>query len=177
MNTEPRRVVTTSNAPAKLAVALVAPMHVARASLPTTIHFHMLSRLSYTDFIDNGTMLNLNLSASLNITRLIFKPSLCLPHHTVSTFNDLPIPLEKGLQKDGRKVEIKAVVLDKDDCFAYPDSIEVYDSYKVPIICTPPDTQDCLLNWSIDSLRKVKVGLSWSQVTCGVKYCWSNVMG
>ncbi|SPJ72535.1 related to Phosphatidylglycerophosphatase GEP4, mitochondrial [Fusarium torulosum] len=75
-------------------------------------------------------MLNLNLSASLNITRLIFKPSLCLPHHTVSTFNELPIPLEKGLQKDGRKVEIKAVVLDKDDCFAYPDSVEVYDSYK-----------------------------------------------
>ncbi|KAF5660424.1 phosphatidylglycerophosphatase mitochondrial [Fusarium heterosporum] len=75
-------------------------------------------------------MLNLNLSASLNITRLIFKPSLCLPHHTVSTFNELPIPLEKGLQKDGRKVEIKAVVLDKDDCFAYPDSIEIYDSYK-----------------------------------------------
>lgn len=86
--------------------------------------------------MDNGTMLNLNLSASLNITRLIFKPSLCLPHHTVSTFNDLPIPLEKGLQKDGRKVEIKAVVLDKDDCFAYPDNVEVYDSYKVPIICT-----------------------------------------
>ncbi|KAJ4250748.1 hypothetical protein NW757_006949 [Fusarium falciforme] len=74
--------------------------------------------------------MNLNLSASLNITRLFFKPSLCLPHHTVSTFNDLPIPLEKGLQKDGRKVEIKAVVLDKDDCFAYPDSIEVYGPYQ-----------------------------------------------
>ncbi|KAF4983181.1 hypothetical protein FZEAL_1338 [Fusarium zealandicum] len=75
-------------------------------------------------------MMNLNLSASLNITRLLFKPSLCLPHHTVSTFNELPIPLEKGLQKEGRKVEIRAVVLDKDDCFAYPDSIEVYGSYK-----------------------------------------------
>lgn len=77
--------------------------------------------------------MNLNLSASLNISRLIFKPSLCLPHHTVPTFNDLPIPLEKGLRKDGRKVEIKAVVLDKDDCFAYPDAIEVYGSYKVCI--------------------------------------------
>jgi phosphatidylglycerophosphatase GEP4 len=75
--------------------------------------------------------MNLNLSASLNITRLFFKPSLCLPHHTVSTFNDLPIPLEKGLQKDDRKVEIKAVILDKDDCFAYPDSIEVYGPYQV----------------------------------------------
>ncbi|CAM1508176.1 Fc.00g050240.m01.CDS01 [Cosmosporella sp. VM-42] len=75
-------------------------------------------------------MLNLNLSASLNITRLIFKPSLCLPHHTASTFNDLPIPLDKALQQDGRKVEIKAVVLDKDDCFAYPDANEVYGPYK-----------------------------------------------
>lgn len=77
------------------------------------------------------TKMNLNLSASLNLTRLIFKPSLCLPHHTVSTFNDLPIPLDKVLQRDGRKVDIRAVILDKDDCFAYPDDIDVYDPYKV----------------------------------------------
>lgn len=75
--------------------------------------------------------MNLNLSASLNITRLFFKPSLCLPHHTVSTFNDLPIPLDKVFQNTGRKADIKAVVLDKDDCFAYPDSKEVHEPYKV----------------------------------------------
>lgn len=75
--------------------------------------------------------MNLNLSASLNITKLIFKPSLCLPHHTCNTFNDLPIPLDKALQKNGRKVEIKAVVLDKDDCFAYPDDTKVYEPYQV----------------------------------------------
>ncbi|KAH7008392.1 mitochondrial PGP phosphatase [Ilyonectria destructans] len=74
--------------------------------------------------------MNLNLSASLNITRLFFKPSLCLPHHTVSTFNDLPIPLDKVFQNNGRKADIKAVVLDKDDCFAYPDSKEVHEPYK-----------------------------------------------
>ncbi|KAI5461434.1 mitochondrial PGP phosphatase [Mariannaea sp. PMI_226] len=75
--------------------------------------------------------MNLNLSASLNITRLLFQPSLCLPHHTVPTFNDLPIPLDKGLlRKNGRQAEIKAVVLDKDDCFAYPDSKEVHGPYK-----------------------------------------------
>ncbi|KAK7430326.1 hypothetical protein QQZ08_003074 [Neonectria magnoliae] len=74
--------------------------------------------------------MNLNLSASLNITRLFFKPSLCLPHHTVATFNDLPIPLDKVFQKNGRKADIKAVILDKDDCFAYPDSKEVYGPYK-----------------------------------------------
>ena len=77
--------------------------------------------------------MNLNLSASLNVTKLFFKPSICLPHCTVPTFNDLPIPLDKGLLKNGRKTNIKAVVLDKDDCFAYPDAKEVYAAYKVSI--------------------------------------------
>lgn len=75
--------------------------------------------------------MNLNLSASLNAFKLIFKPSLCLPHYTVSTFNHLPIPLDKALLNQGRRIDIRAVVLDKDDCFAYPDSKEVYEAYKV----------------------------------------------
>lgn len=75
--------------------------------------------------------MNYNVSATLNAMRLLSKPSLCLPHQTVSTFNDLPIPLDKGLQAEGRKANIKAVVLDKDDCFAYPDETAVYDPYKV----------------------------------------------
>ncbi|KAM3549915.1 hypothetical protein ARSEF4850_008608, partial [Beauveria asiatica] len=74
--------------------------------------------------------MNLNLSASLNATRLLFKPSICLPHHTVSTFNDLPIPLDSVLHARGLKASIRAVVLDKDDCFAYPDANEVYGPYK-----------------------------------------------
>lgn len=76
-------------------------------------------------------MWNLNLSASLNVSKLLFKPGLCLPHHVAPTFNDLPIPLGKGLVKDGRKVDIKAVVLDKDDCFAIPDDSDVYEPYRV----------------------------------------------
>lgn len=75
--------------------------------------------------------MNLNLSASLNVTRLLFNPGLCLPHCTVLTFNDLPVPLDKGLQRAGHKSDIRAVVLDKDDCFAYPDTQEVYEPYKV----------------------------------------------
>ncbi|KAK2593222.1 hypothetical protein QQS21_009062 [Conoideocrella luteorostrata] len=74
--------------------------------------------------------MNFNVSASLNVTKLFFKPGICLPHCTVSTFNDVPIPLDKGLQKNGRKSDIRAVVLDKDDCFAYPDAKEVYEPYK-----------------------------------------------
>lgn len=79
--------------------------------------------------------MNLNLSASVNVFRLLARPALCLPHGVVSTFNDIPIPLDSafapGTGKDGRKPEIKAVVLDKDDCFAFPESSEVYAAYKV----------------------------------------------
>ncbi|KAL2266467.1 hypothetical protein VTJ83DRAFT_5819 [Remersonia thermophila] len=74
--------------------------------------------------------LNLNLSASLNIFRLLAKPSLCLPHATVSTFEDLPVPLGKAFSKPGRPVDIRAVVLDKDDCFAVPDDNQVHGPYK-----------------------------------------------
>lgn len=75
--------------------------------------------------------MNLNLSASLNIFKLITKPSLCLPHATVATFDDLPVPLDKAFSRPGRKVDIRAVVLDKDDCFAWPEKNEVYEHYKV----------------------------------------------
>uniref|UniRef100_A0A0B7K7W6 Phosphatidylglycerophosphatase GEP4, mitochondrial n=1 Tax=Bionectria ochroleuca TaxID=29856 RepID=A0A0B7K7W6_BIOOC len=76
-------------------------------------------------------MINFNLSATFNIVRILFKPSICLPHHTVSNFNDLPIPLDKALQREGRAAtDIRAVVLDKDDCFAYPSQNEVYPDYK-----------------------------------------------
>ncbi|KOS19578.1 Phosphatidylglycerophosphatase GEP4 [Escovopsis weberi] len=74
--------------------------------------------------------MNINLYGSFSAARLVVQPSLCLPHHVVPTFNHLPIPLDKGLQRDGRKVNIKAVVLDKDDCFAYPDAKEVFGPYK-----------------------------------------------
>lgn len=75
--------------------------------------------------------MNLNLSASLNIFKLLFSPSLCLPHAIVPTFRDLPIPLDSAFQKDGKKVKIQAVVLDKDDCFAIPETNEVHAPYKV----------------------------------------------
>ncbi|KAK1760896.1 Phosphatidylglycerophosphatase GEP4, mitochondrial [Echria macrotheca] len=74
--------------------------------------------------------MNFNLSASFNIFRLLANPSLCLPHATIGTFNDLPTPVDKLFGQNGRKVDIRAVVLDKDDCFAYPDRNEVYSEYK-----------------------------------------------
>jgi phosphatidylglycerophosphatase GEP4 len=101
--------------------------------------------------------MNLNLSASLNATRLLFKPSICLPHHTVSTFNDLPIPLDKGLHKHGYKSDIRAVVLDKDDCFAYPDAKEVYGPYKV---CRVQFAQLHVLT-AAEPFRGPETGIPW----------------
>ncbi|ANZ77250.1 BA75_04136T0 [Komagataella pastoris] len=76
----------------------------------------------------------MNVSATLNVSRLLISPSLCLPHMMIPTFKDLPItpafPLmpEKG---------IKAIVLDKDNCFAkahddkvWPDYQETWDALK-----------------------------------------------
>lgn len=75
--------------------------------------------------------MNLNLSASLNIFKLLANPSLCLPHATISTFKDLPIPLDSAFKRKGVDVNIKAVVLDKDDCFAVPETSEVHKPYQV----------------------------------------------
>jgi hypothetical protein len=75
-------------------------------------------------------MVSFNVSATLNVFRVLVRPGLCLPHATVSTFDNLPVPLNRAFEKYG-KVDIRAVVLDKDDCFARPNENEVYKPYRV----------------------------------------------
>jgi phosphatidylglycerophosphatase GEP4 len=75
-------------------------------------------------------MNTLNISATLNVFRLLAKPTLCLPHAMVPTFNQLPIPLNNAFGKY-KNVDIRAVVLDKDNCFAYPNSNKIHKPYKV----------------------------------------------
>ena len=71
----------------------------------------------------------MNLSGTLNAFRVLFTPGLCLPHHTISTFNDLPIPLSKAIKRGEKEADIRAVILDKDNCFAIPHHNEVYPPY------------------------------------------------
>lgn len=75
-------------------------------------------------------MNTLNISATVNIFRLLARPSLILPQATVSTFSHLPIPLNSAFDKY-KNADIRAVVLDKDNCFAYPKSNDIYESYNV----------------------------------------------
>ncbi|KAA6408405.1 MAG: HAD-superfamily phosphatase [Lasallia pustulata] len=76
--------------------------------------------------------LPMNVSATLNLFRLIRDPSLCLPQATISTFNHLPIPVSKAFVSSakGKEPDIRAVVLDKDNCFAWPKENTVYKPYN-----------------------------------------------
>ena len=78
----------------------------------------------------------MNISATLNIFRLIRDPALCLPHASVLTFNHLPIPISKAFvsQEKGQVPDIRAVVLDKDNCFARPKENVVYKPYIVRLL-------------------------------------------
>ncbi|TKA40277.1 hypothetical protein B0A54_10883 [Friedmanniomyces endolithicus] len=74
----------------------------------------------------------MNVSASINVLRLLANPTLCLPHYTVSTFDQLPLPLSSACSKYGTEKgpDIRAVVLDKDNCFAVPKQNSVYPAYS-----------------------------------------------
>ena len=75
----------------------------------------------------------MNISATVNVFRLILDPALCLPHATIPTFNHLPIPVAKAFSPSPQQKEpdIKAVVLDKDNCFARPKENAIHKPYYV----------------------------------------------
>ena len=78
----------------------------------------------------------MNTSATLNFFRLFRDPALCLPHATISNFNHLPVPLSTAFAQSekGVRPDIRAVVLDKDNCFARPRKNEVYEHYTVSVV-------------------------------------------
>ncbi|KAI6848832.1 HAD-superfamily phosphatase [Hortaea werneckii] len=74
----------------------------------------------------------MNVSATFNVFRLLANPALCLPQHTVATFDQLPIPLSLAFaSKKGEKpADIRAVILDKDNCFSVPKQNVIYPAYQ-----------------------------------------------
>lgn len=84
-------------------------------------------RLPHFTF-QNSKRTMFNVSATLNVSRLAYNPSLCLPHITAKTFNDLSLPFKIPGHDD---VTIKGVVLDKDNCFAKDKDDRVWGAYTV----------------------------------------------
>lgn len=77
----------------------------------------------------------MNGSATFSAFKLLVKPSLCLPHATVPTFDGIPLPISRTLTlaNGGQEPDIRAVVLDKDNCFAKPKENIVYKPYVVRV--------------------------------------------
>ncbi|KAI9678590.1 MAG: hypothetical protein M1817_005647 [Caeruleum heppii] len=69
----------------------------------------------------------MNFSATFSVFKLLRDPSLCLPHSTIATFQQLPVPLSTAFGRHG--VDIRAVVVDKDNCFAVPKQNVIYKPY------------------------------------------------
>ncbi|KAG7193885.1 uncharacterized protein KQ657_005083 [Scheffersomyces spartinae] len=65
-----------------------------------------------------------NLSATLNVGRLAYNPSLCLPHLVIPTFEEFPVPLII------RNHHIKAIVFDKDNCIAKDHDDKLWPQYS-----------------------------------------------
>lgn len=62
-----------------------------------------------------------NISGTFYAFRALFNPPLIRPSFTFNTFNDIPIPLNAN---------IKAVVLDKDNCISYPHETHIWEPYN-----------------------------------------------
>lgn len=72
-------------------------------------------------------------AARTTFSRVCQNPGVMLPHATIPTFNHLPVPISFifDSSSDSQKPDIRAVVLDKDNCFATPGENEVYKPYRV----------------------------------------------
>lgn len=75
----------------------------------------------------------MNVSATLKVFKLLQNPSLCLPHATVPTFDRVPSSIATALTaaNGGQRPDIRAIVLDKDNCFAKPKENRIHEPYEV----------------------------------------------
>ena len=73
------------------------------------------------------------MSGTFSVFKLFFNPAICLPHATVSNFTQIPLPISNAFltSEKSKRLDIRAVVLDKDNCFALPGENEVHTSNKV----------------------------------------------
>ena len=68
----------------------------------------------------------------LSLAYLLQEPSSFLPHHTVSTFLSLPIPISSALQissHSDKQPTIRALVLDKDNTLSPPNTTRLHKAY------------------------------------------------
>lgn len=72
----------------------------------------------------------MNISATFNVLRLLANPQLSIPHLTIPSFDKIPIPLAFPTSITSTQPNIKAIVLDKDNCFAKDHDDKVWPEYQ-----------------------------------------------
>ena len=95
--------------------------------------------LKTLDFWTKDGLTTMNLSGTINTFRLLYAPRLARPHVVLSQFNELTFPLGKCIKANVKRLhgvdvpepDIRAVVIDKDNCIARPHALEVWPSYQV----------------------------------------------
>lgn len=97
-------------------------MYVRRKALTATQVQHLSRSIDPVHF-------EMNVSATLNVFRLLVQPQLCQPHLTVSSFDKIPVPLFFSRYQTNHP-QIKAIVLDKDNCFAKAHDDKVWPAYN-----------------------------------------------
>lgn len=77
----------------------------------------------------------MNLPGLVQGLACVFRPSRLLPSITVDEFSDLPQNIADALKQVTRdeKIDIRALVLDKDNCFARPLTTEIWPKYQVSL--------------------------------------------
>jgi phosphatidylglycerophosphatase GEP4 len=81
----------------------------------------------------------MNLSGTINTFRLLYAPRLARSHVVLNQFSELTFPLGKCIAQNVKKnygidvpePDIRAIVIDKDNCIARPHALEVWPAYKV----------------------------------------------
>lgn len=77
----------------------------------------------------------INITATIDVLRALFKnPAQLCPHSTIASFDQLPIPLSRAFSLEQKGPDIRAVILDKDNCFAAPHALDVWPAY---LVCSP----------------------------------------
>jgi len=105
------------------------------------IGYHVMISLNYGKFRQAWILSieGMNLSGTINTFRLVYAPKLARPHVILSQFNELTFPLSRCIVNNVKRQygvdvpepDIRAVVIDKDNCISKPHSLEVWPAYKV----------------------------------------------
>lgn len=130
----------------------------------------------------------INIPAILSLFRVVRDPTLCLPHATVLTFGDLPIPLSRAFrppqhnnaqatreqvrpqtqeqkQHQEQEPDIRAIVLDKDNCFAVPHTDTIFPAYSVRSSAYLPHHLSQSPFYSVIKCHQSNQSINWSNAT------------